>query len=94
MQCPRCGAAGDPAVFRVRGVVVIALLAAALWASWTILGTALHDMAEGVDRHAIVGPGLLVPVVLLLATALAWTMRVRRPACPRAGCWRGWARGA
>jgi len=81
MQCPRCGAAGDPAVFRVRGVVVIALLAAALWASWTILGTALHDMAEGVDRHAIVGPGLLVPVVLLLATALAWTMRVRRPAC-------------
>ena len=52
MQCLRCGAAGDPAVFRVRGAAVIALFAAALWASWTVLGTALHDMAEGVDRHA------------------------------------------
>lgn len=85
MQCPRCGAAGDAAVFRVHPAIAIAVLAAALWASWTILGTALQAVAEGVDRHAIVGPRLLVPLALVLAAALAWTLRVRRPAC---GCHR------
>lgn len=81
MSCPRCGGSLEPAVLRVRRAAAAGLLAAGLAGSWTVLGPALAALIEGVDSHAVVGPRLLLPVVLLLAAAASWTMRFPRRLC-------------
>jgi aryl-alcohol dehydrogenase-like predicted oxidoreductase len=81
MTCRRCGGALEPGVLHVRRTVAAGLLAAGLIGCWTILGPAFASLIEGLDRHAVLRPRLLLPPMLLLAAAAAWTLELRRPLC-------------
>jgi uncharacterized protein len=81
MRCPHCGADTPERVFRVRPSVTLGLFAAGLVASAALCGTALHDMLEGMDPAGAHRAHFVVPVLLLLAGVIAWTLRLRRPLC-------------
>jgi aryl-alcohol dehydrogenase-like predicted oxidoreductase len=85
MACPRCRGVLAPGVVRVRRWVVAGVVLAAVVACWWIVGTAFASLAEGLEPSAVVGPGLLVPVALVLGAAAAWTLRLRRRFCAACG---------
>ena len=88
MTCARCGGPCVERVLRLRRAVPLLLFAVGIAASWVILGGTLHDLIEGMEPSATGGPALALPLIALLAGALAWTLPVRRAVC--ATCGPGW----
>ena len=85
MSCARCGGEATEQLLRVRPWIAAAVFSAALVASWVILGVALHDLIEGMERGSLVTWKLLVPAALLAMAVATWTVRLRRPACTACG---------
>jgi aryl-alcohol dehydrogenase-like predicted oxidoreductase len=85
MTCPRCQAPLAHGLVRFRWPVRIAAALLLVVVSWAILGPAFHHMIEGMEPRSVRSPWLLVPLVALLVTVVAWTLRVAGPACTTCG---------
>ena len=85
MPCPRCGGPTESGIVRLSRAVPLALLLLGVVASWLILGSAFHDLIEGIDRRTILRPMLLVPLILLAAAVWTWVRRRPERVCRACG---------
>jgi aryl-alcohol dehydrogenase-like predicted oxidoreductase len=67
---------------RIRGRIVLGLLAAAFLAAWMLTGALLHDLAEGLDRSRLPLWEVGVPLFLVAAAVIATMRRRTRTRCP------------
>jgi aryl-alcohol dehydrogenase-like predicted oxidoreductase len=61
------------------------MLAGIFALGWLLTGPFLHDLAEGLDRQQLPFWKVLVPLLLVAATAIFATTRRWRPVCPQCG---------
>lgn len=81
MSCPKCGRSRAERLVRVRKGISLLLLALGLFLAWTLAGSLLHDVAEGVQRSLLPMWKLWITVAVLLAAVLSIVVRWRRPVC-------------
>jgi uncharacterized protein len=85
MRCAHCGGPTQAGIVRFTRAVPLVLLGLGVATSWRILAPAFRAMVEGVERSAIVGPILLVPLVFLVAAVVTWAWRREAAVCPACG---------
>src|SRR5262249_20195676 len=85
MTCRRCDGPVVARVVRVRRDLVALLVVVGIGLAYWLTGDLLHDTLEGNDRTRLALWTLAVPVVVLLAGAVAATLRLRRPVCDACG---------
>lgn len=81
MNCPRCGGACAARVVHVRRALVLAVYGIGLLLSWTLGGSVLHDLSEGVERGLLPLWKAWVPLAVLWIGVAAQFARWRQPVC-------------
>ena len=90
MPCRRCGRETTERVVRARHAVTLGLLALGTAASYVVFGGFFHDVFEGMEPVHLPVRRVIVPLVLLLAAAVSWSLHLRRPTCDACGAGLAW----
>jgi aryl-alcohol dehydrogenase-like predicted oxidoreductase len=85
MRCPRCGGEATERVVRVRPAIWLALFALGAVLSCAVLGSAFHDLIEGMERVHVAIRWRVLPAIFLIAAGVAWSLHLRRPVCAACG---------
>ncbi len=85
MQCPGCGQEKRERTIGLQYFIPAVLFALGLYLAFTLGGHFFHDLAEGMRRAALPLWKVIVPALVLIASALSLFWTQRRTICD--GCW-------
>jgi len=81
MSCPRCGESQSERLVHARRPIVFGLYVAGFILAFTLTGSLLHDVAEGVQRSLLPMWKLWVPVAVLVLAVVLTIFRERQLVC-------------
>jgi uncharacterized protein len=81
MNCPRCGGRQHERLVHIRRPLVLGLYAIGLLLAYTLGGSFLHDLVEGVQRSLLPLWKVWLPLAVVLAAVAAGFVRTRRSVC-------------